>query len=144
MFEDAWSSYEAYALERHRSLADHPRTAAKQVARYFFDFATADLARHQLMNQRTIPGFEPSPGSYAPAVRVLAMGRETSAGLGVDRQDDVDIWITLVGGMVDQHLANDPGGQRFSRLLDRAVDMWADHVGLPPERSSRRKSGDRT
>ncbi|HZG94389.1 MAG TPA: TetR/AcrR family transcriptional regulator [Mycobacteriales bacterium] len=144
MFEDAWWSYEAHAAEQHASLSEHPRTAAKQVARYFFEFATADLARYQLMNQRTIPGFEPSPGAYAPAVRAYTMGREILRGLGVDRQDDVDIWVSLVGGMVDQHLANDPGGQRFSRLLDRAVDMWADHVGLPPERSSRRKSGDRT
>ena len=32
----------------------------------------ADLARHQLMNVRTIPDFTPSEESYAPAVRAFA------------------------------------------------------------------------
>ncbi|MFD6397147.1 hypothetical protein [Nocardia sp. NPDC060249] len=35
-------------------------------------------------------------------------------------------------GLVDQQLANDPGGHSRRKLLDRAVDMWADSVGLPP------------
>ncbi|MFE3226006.1 hypothetical protein [Nocardia sp. NPDC059228] len=29
---------------------------------------------------------------------------------------------------------NDPGGDSRSRLLDRAVTMWADGVGPPPAR----------
>ena len=31
----------------------------------------SDVARYQLLFQRTIPGFEPSPESYAPAQRAL-------------------------------------------------------------------------
>src|SRR5215471_14985901 len=37
------------------------------VAETFFDFAVADLARYQLMNQRTIPGFRPGEAAYAAA-----------------------------------------------------------------------------
>ncbi len=37
----------------------------------------------------------------------------------------------LLGGLVDQQLANDPGGDRFRRLLGPAIDMWADGVGIP-------------
>jgi hypothetical protein len=93
------------------------------------------------MNQRTIPGFEPSPESYAPAVRVLEHGVQTLASLGISEREDFDIWVSLLGGLVDQQLANDPGGDRFARLLDRAIDMWADAAGLPPEKTSPRKSG---
>ena len=101
----------------------------------FFEFAVADLARHQLMNQRTIPGFEPSPESYAPAVAVLDRFRSQLAGLGVTREEDVDLCTAMIGGLVDAQLANDPGGDRWGRLVDRAVDMLADNLGLPPDNS---------
>lgn len=141
MFAQAWQRYEDSVLALETELSDHPRTAVKQLARHFYDYATAELARHQLMSQRTIPGFEPTPEAYAPAVRVLEHALETLDRLGVTSRDDFDIWIALVGGLVNQHHANDPGGTRFARLLDRAVDMWADGVGPPLEdRSSSRKA----
>jgi AcrR family transcriptional regulator len=141
MFGQAWEAYEAHALAEMTELPQHPRTAAKRVARVFFDFAVADLARHQLMNQRTIPGFEPSPESYAPAVRVLDQGVATLAGLGVTDRGAIDICVALIGGLIDQQLANDPGGDRFSRLLEPAIDMWADAVGIPKESSSNGQGG---
>lgn len=148
MFGQAWAAYEEQERKFLETLPPHPRTAAKLLARHFFDYAVADLARNQLLNQRTIPGFEPTPESYAPAVRVLELGRATLASLGVTDRGDFDIWIALIGGLADQQLANDPGGDRFARLLDRALDMWADAVGLPPEPSPRKpvaqKSGTRT
>jgi AcrR family transcriptional regulator len=141
MFGQAWSAYEASQVAASADLAPHPRTAAKQMARHFYDYATTDLARHQLMDVRIIPGFEPSPEAYAPAVRVLEHGRELLHDIGIDSPDDFDLWIALIGGLVNQHHANDPGGTRYAALLDRAVDMWADAVGLPPEpsRASARK-----
>jgi hypothetical protein len=103
------------------------------VARVFFDFAVANPARHQLMNQRTIPGFEPSPESYAPSVRVWELGEQLLHGVGLTDPGDNDIWDALIVGLINQQLANDPGGVRWSALLDRAVDIWADGVGLPPD-----------
>ena len=85
------------------------------------------------MNQRTIPGFEPSAESYAPAVRVLELGRQLLHSLGVTDQADFDIATAIIDGMINQQLANDPGGTRWSALLYRAVDIWADGVGLPPD-----------
>ncbi len=130
MYAEAWLTYEesAAALE---PLPEHPRVAIAKIARGFFDFAVADLARHQLMNQRTIPGFEPSADAYAPAVRVLEQCRAMLAGCGVTDSADVDIWLALIGGLIDQQLANDPRGDRYSRLLERAIDMWADAIGVP-------------
>jgi hypothetical protein len=103
----------------------------------FFDYAVADLARHQLMNQRTIPGFAPSAESYAPAVEVLGRSRRLASRAGVTKDSDFDLYVALIGGLVDAQLANDPGGNRWERLLDSAVDMFADHVGIPKPRKAK-------
>jgi AcrR family transcriptional regulator len=131
MFQDAWSECLRVALadEAHRPPRT-ARTALRRYARTFFDFAVADLARHQLMNQRTIPGFVPSEESYAPAVEVIRLLRERVERYGVKRQQDIDLYTAVVGGLVDGQLANDPGGTRYARLLDRAVDMYSDNLGL--------------
>lgn len=139
MFGQAWTDYERTAEEQLASLPGDPRGAVQAVSRTFFDFAVADLARYQLMNQRTIPGFEPSPDAYAPAVRVLEEGVELQRRLGVTDRAAVDIWLALIGGLIDQQHANDPGGDRYSRLLPRAIDMWADAVGLPPSPPAARR-----
>lgn len=133
MFGQAWSDYEQVALAEFADLPQAPRAAIRRVARVFFDFAVAIPARHQLMNQRTIPGFEPSPESYAPAVRVLELGRQIFHQHGITDDGIFDIAVAMIGGMVNQQLANDPGGTRWSALLERAVDIWADGIGLPPD-----------
>ena len=54
--------------------------------------------------------------------------------LGVELSDaDVDLYTALIAGLVDQQWANDPGGARWARLLDRAIDMYADNLDLPRE-----------
>jgi AcrR family transcriptional regulator len=133
MFGQAWSDYEQVALAELADLPQAPRAAIRRMARVFFDFAVANPARHQLMNQRTIPGFEPSADSYAPAVRVLELGRQILRNPGRTDPADFDIGGAIIDGMINQQLANDPGGTRWSALLDRAMDMWADGVGLPPD-----------
>lgn len=135
MFADAWTQYLEIAEAVAPTQSGSARAELRQVARAFFEFATADLARHQLMNQRTIPGFEPSPESYAPAVAALDRFRSQLAGLGVRSEEDVDLCTAMIGGLVDSQLANDPGGDRWGRLVDRMVDMLADNLGLPPDNS---------
>ncbi len=137
MFGQAWAECLA-GFDALGPMPESPRAAVKGIARAFFDFAAADLARHQLMNQRTIPGFVPSAEAYAPAVEVLERARGYLASCGVRRAEHFDLYIALVGGLVDAQQANDPGGDRWSQLLDQAMDMFADHAGLPPtSRSSR-------
>ncbi len=138
MFADAWTEFLSVA-QASDDTSLGPRATLRQSAHVFFDFAVANLARHQLMNQRTIPGFEPSAEAYAPAVRVLEDFRALLARFGVTRQEDGDLCIALIGGLVDSQLANDPGGDRWGRLVDRVVDMLADNLGLPPENTRRRR-----
>ena len=82
------------------------------------------------MNQRTIPGFEPSPEAYAPAVLVLGGLRDRLARHAITAQEDIDLYVALVGGLADAQLANDPGGDRWARLLDRAIDMYLHDLGI--------------
>jgi AcrR family transcriptional regulator len=130
MFGQAWAEFLEASLAADNPRARTARSALRRYARLFFDFAVADLARHQLMNQRTIPGFVPSEQSYAPALAVIHLLRERVGSYGISRDQDIDLFTAIVGGLVDGQLANDPGGERYARLLDRAVDMYADNLGL--------------
>lgn len=131
MFGEAWSAYEEVKEREEAGLTDDLRQCAHLIARTFFDFAVADPPRYQLMNQRLIPDFEPSPANYAPAVRILQAGHQIVRARGLEDPDDFILLIAIVGGLIDQQIANDPGGDRFAHLVPRAVDMWADGVGLP-------------
>jgi AcrR family transcriptional regulator len=134
MFGESWSEFLEFS--RDLTLPDSPRAALRVLARTFFDFATANLARHQLMNLRTIPGFTPSEASYAPSVAAMNGLVERLRALGVDFSEaDIDLYSALIAGLVDQQWANDPGGSRWARLLDRAIDMYSDNLDLPQEGS---------
>ncbi len=137
MFGQVWTDYLAVMDAVEPALPRSPRAGLKKVAHTFFDYAVADLARHQLMNQRTIPGFVPSSESYAPAVQALERTRGQLSRFGVNSPDKFDLFTALIGGLIDAQQANDPGGDRWARLLDQAVDMFADHVGLGGSRRRR-------
>jgi AcrR family transcriptional regulator len=109
------------------------RSYAHEGARRFFDFCTDDPTRHQLMFQRTVPGFVPSPESYALALDIFDRMRRQLRAIGVRSERHLDLWTALITGLVDQQLANEPGGTRWRRLLAEAVDMFLDHAGVPPE-----------
>jgi AcrR family transcriptional regulator len=94
------------------------------VGRRLFDFCTSDPARYQLMFQRVIPDFEPSPETYQLAVEVLDRSRARMRAAGFDPDRDLDMWTALMTGLNDQQISNDPGGTRWERLIDDAVDMF--------------------
>lgn len=126
--------YEAL-LERRRTLWPSgedlpPRQRLKVGAGMFFDFCTEDPARYLLMFQRTIPGWEPSPEAYAVSVAALEEAGRYLTEAGIADEAGLDLWTALLTGLADQQLSNDPGGDRWRRLLDDAVDMYCDHLGL--------------
>lgn len=67
MFEQAWREW-CTAFDAQAPRSKTARRALLAGAEAFFDFAVADLARYQLMNQRTIPDFRPSTEAYAVSV----------------------------------------------------------------------------
>ena len=130
MFAQAWSELcDVFDAMPPPPAAD--RRAMLAMAETFFDFAVADLARYQLMNQRTLPGFRPSGEAYAVSIAVYERMREMLRRCGIDAQADLDLCTAIIGGFVDQQLANDPGGSRWRRQLPRLVDMYCLEVGVP-------------
>jgi AcrR family transcriptional regulator len=93
----------------------------------FLQFCAEDPVRHQLLFQRTIPGFEPSPVSYAPAVDGLEDLHARLRACGVDDPRAWDVWTALSAGLAAQQNANDPGGDRWLRLADECIDMFLEH-----------------
>ena len=114
-----------------------PRALLRRLASVFVEFGVQDAARFQLMFQRTIPDFEPSAESYALATEVVERSRDWLGASGITSPARFDLWTALVSGLASQQLANDPGGDRWQRLIDDAVDMFANHVlNSPSTRSS--------
>ena len=113
------------------------------VAKRFFDFCVADTARYQLMFQRVIPDFEPSPASYALAVDHLEKARARMRAAGFDADRSLDLWTAMTTGLVDQQISNDPGGDRWSRLIDDCVAMFLAYC-QPAKPSTKRIKPNRT
>lgn len=128
--------YDAMFEQGYRAFADWMQADAQppaapraytQAHRYF-EFCVGDPVRFQLLFQRTIPGFEPSAQSYAIALQVLDQMTGELAALGV-AGPAVDMWTAVMTGLASQQIANDPGGERWRRLVDGAVDMLLAHTG---------------
>ena len=120
--------------------AEDPHVLFAESMRRFVDFCTSDVARYQLLFQRTIPGFEPSPESYAPAVRTIEALRARFARHGMTDPRHIDMWTAMLTGIVDQQISNDPGGDRWARLIDDCVAMFLAYCQQPAPATKRRKS----
>ena len=72
------------------------------------------------------PGFEPSAASYEHAQAVLSRASDLLDAAGLASPDDVDCFIAMVAGLVDAQMSNDPGGDRWTRHLDRLTDLYLD------------------
>lgn len=90
----------------------------------FIEFCLADPVRYQLLFQRTIPGFVPSEASLRLAYENLDRGREALALLGLHAPEALDLCTSVITGLVDQQISNDPGGERWVRLTDDMLDMY--------------------
>jgi AcrR family transcriptional regulator len=115
---------------------EDPRELLVAGARRFAAFCTSDLERYQLLFQRCVPGFEPSPQSYAPALRALDGAREVLALNGITDARYLDLWTALITGLVSQQVSNDPGGGRWTGLIEESVAMFLSHCQAAAARPS--------
>lgn len=125
MFGQAMAEFADLAAAPHA--ASDPQGVLVEALKRFASFCTSDVARYQLLFQRTIPGFEPSPSSYAHSLRAFEVMVGQLAAVGVTDPSAVDLWTALTTGLVDQQISNDPGGTRWIGLIDHAVTMFLDH-----------------
>jgi AcrR family transcriptional regulator len=142
MFGQAAADFAAHMAEPYET--DDPPTVLLASARRFVEFCTADVARYHLLFQHTIPGFEPSPDSYAPAVHALADSRERLALNGFTDPRQLDMWTALMTGLVDQQISNDPDGDRWIRLIDDFVNMFCNHCHSQRPPRARQSARSRT
>lgn len=121
MFADGYRAFIAYADAV--KLPSDPREAARTAAHTFVEFAVADPARLSLLFLRVVPGFEPTASSYELAEEVYARGVEILGRAGLTESGQVDLWTAVLSGLATQQVSNDPGGDRWVRLVDPAVDL---------------------
>ncbi len=125
MFGQAAAEFAETMAEHYES--ENPRDLLVAVVRRFFEFCTSNIPRYQLLFQRTLPSFEPTPESYAPMVRALSDAQSWLALNGITEARHLDVWTALITGLVDQQVSNDPGGDRWARLVDESIDMFLAH-----------------
>jgi AcrR family transcriptional regulator len=134
-FPSKHAIYDAMFAESNQELlrrlanlaATDPEQEVRERARVFLQFCVEDPVRYQLLFQRTIPRFEPSPEAFAPAVEVLDGARAALRRCGVTDDRAVDAWTAVTQGLAAQQDANEPGGDRWTRLVDEITDMYLQH-----------------
>lgn len=128
---DAMFAQGAQAFIEHQRrlvMSGDPLQDLQAHMRSFVEFCTDDSARYQLLFQRTIPGFEPSPESFAVSIEGLALIGERMAAIGLGDPETLDLLTAIGTGITDQQISNDPGGDRWIRLVDDAMEMFFNHV----------------
>jgi len=129
MFGQAWAETDATYDELDTRMPEDPREALLLVANVWLELMAGDPERNALMNQRPVPGFTPSADSYTYAVQSMERLHRFFDRIGVTDPDAPDLWTALLAGLASQQNANDPGGERWRRLVPRAVDMFLSEVG---------------
>ena len=100
----------------------------REIMGYFVEFCVADPVRYQLLFQRTIPGFEPSAESYAISQNAMRLTRDWFADHGLDRPEVIDLFTAIGSGIAAQQNSNEPGGDRWTTLVDDAALMFVRHI----------------
>jgi AcrR family transcriptional regulator len=135
-FPSKYAIYDAMFADGNRELlrrltelvpAHDPVERLRGTLRVFLDFCVEDPERYQLLFQRTIPRFEPSPESYAPALDILDHVRPMLHECGIADARAFDVWTGVTAGLAAQQNANQPGGDRWVRLADEVTDMFLAH-----------------
>ena len=144
MFGQGYRAFADWMAATDAELPARPSQAvlvaqARADAHRYAEFCVSDPVRFQLLFLRTIPGFVPSEASYTIALQTLEQMRVRLRALGVDDENGSDMWTAVMTGLVSQQIANDPGGDRWLRSLDSAVDMLLAHTSTRPvkKRSAR-------
>lgn len=126
MFAEGARAYDV--REAALELTNEPLSDLKAMMRFFVGFCTDDVERYQLLFQRTIPGFEPSEESFAISTAGLQRMQTRFAAIGLADPHALDLLTALGTGLADQQISNDPGGDRWIRLIDEAMEMFYNHL----------------
>ncbi|GAA0961656.1 hypothetical protein GCM10009554_78470 [Kribbella koreensis] len=102
----------------------------------FSRWCMANQVLTQLLFWRPIPGFEPSPEAFAPAVEGLAdlkafLQQEVDSGQldpGATSDDGIALFTAMTAGVLSQQMANEPQATfengRFMKLMPVVLEMF--------------------
>src|SRR3954466_2742729 len=141
LFERGWQLLNEHMDAKRAHVLDRPALpdALAEAGSAFVRWSVENSAYSQLLFWRPVPGFEPSPEAYEPAVRLLAGAHEMFSEMR--RRDwiraDASIdevtrdWTILLAGVVSQQLSNAPqesfGKGPFTKALPRLISKFAPH-----------------
>ena len=126
--------------------ADAARDRLCEGSAAFVRWAIEHPVQAQLMFWRPVPGFEPSPDAYAPAVALWELTRTRLAGFvaagwlrpEAAEEDALRAHATVISGVISQQLANQPGAGfddgLYTRLIPTLVGMFFDHHSTRKDR----------
>jgi AcrR family transcriptional regulator len=130
-FPSKHAIYDAMFAQGMRALVDQraalaldrdPIQALRQAAQAFVAFCVEDPVRYQLLFERVVPDFVPSAASMDLSAEALSYLETWHCAAGLTDRADVDLWRAVLTGLAGQQIANDPGGTRWTKLVDRAID----------------------
>jgi AcrR family transcriptional regulator len=118
---------------------EDPREALIEFVELCIRFSSEHVVRHELVYERTIPGFRPSPESHELLVQFRDIAAARLAAAGVRGRVATDVFTGIVAGFTHQQVISEPGGDRWLRLARPAMEMF--FAGVPllsePRRSTR-------
>jgi AcrR family transcriptional regulator len=136
-FDSKFAIYDAMFAQGSRELvAEMPDpTGVSDIAevvrtswKFFVNFCASNPVRYQLLFQRTIPGFEPTPETFALSTGGMQTFVDWFESVGVTDPRILDMYTAIGTGLTDQQISNDPGGDRWIRLIDDTAEMFAAYI----------------
>ena len=110
-----------------RCLSREPLSSAREelvaIVEDIVRFSSEVVVHHQLLFQRTIPGFEPSDAAMEPSRGFIQLMTERIRAARIEGQSEVDVISAIVAGLAHQQVADDPGGDRWVLLACGVVEM---------------------
>lgn len=131
-----------FADELNKVTGRNPRETFRNLATTHSRVAVADPVRYELLFHRPIPDFVPKPESLAIGLTRLAATREAARSAGLRDDRAFDLFLGTSRGLIAMQIANEPGGDRWIRLLPDAIDILIAHFAPKPKtraRSGRKK-----
>jgi AcrR family transcriptional regulator len=130
-------------------IAENPLEGIAAAQAAWNDWVMANPVLAQLLYWRPVPGFEPSPKAYQPALQLQDLGR-AALQAAVDAgqlapaaasEEGGALYTILMAGVISQQLANEPAATaatgRFTRLTPTVLDMFVRYYapvpGVPKE-----------
>jgi AcrR family transcriptional regulator len=114
---------------RASAIVGNARETLRNRAHSFVTAAVDDPTRFELLFHRPVPDFVPSPEPLQLGLTVLAETRELAQAAGIRTTAAFDLYMATMRGLIAMQIANEPSGDRWTRLVDEAVDILTNHYG---------------